>query len=142
MRETLVQSLGQEDSLEKEMAIHSSTHASKIPWTEDPGRLQSMGSQRVGHDWVTSLSHGRFMLRFDRKQNSVKQLSFNKKNKLKKKTWFFFWFWSLTWEDSLKEKMANHCNMLAWKIPGTEKSGQLESIGLHRVGHHWTCMNE
>ena len=38
------------DPLEKEMATHSSTLASKIPWTEDPGRLQSMGSQRVGHD--------------------------------------------------------------------------------------------
>ena len=50
MRETRVQSLGQEDPLEKEMATHSSILAWKIPWTEDPGRLQSMGSQRVGHD--------------------------------------------------------------------------------------------
>ena len=50
MRETQVQSLGQEDPLEKEMAIHSSTIAWKIPWTEEPGRLQSMGPQRVGHD--------------------------------------------------------------------------------------------
>ena len=50
MWETWVQSLGQEDSLEKEMATHSSTLACKIPWTEEPGRLQSMGSQRVGHD--------------------------------------------------------------------------------------------
>ena len=50
MRETWVQSLGREDPLEKEMAIHSSTIAWKIPWTEEPGRLQSMGSQRVGHD--------------------------------------------------------------------------------------------
>ena len=49
-RETWVRSLGQEDPLEKEMATHSSTLASKIPWTEEPGRLQSMGSQRVGHD--------------------------------------------------------------------------------------------
>ena len=56
MWETQVQSLGWEDPLEKEMAIHSSTIAWKIPWTEDPGRLQSMGSQRVGHDWATSLS--------------------------------------------------------------------------------------
>ena len=48
--ETWVQSLGQEDPLEKEMATHSSTLAWKIPWTEEPGRLQSMGSQRVGHD--------------------------------------------------------------------------------------------
>ena len=50
MRETRVQSLGWEDPLEKEMAPHSSTLAWKIPWTEEPGRLQSMGSQRVGHD--------------------------------------------------------------------------------------------
>ena len=50
MRETGVQSLGWEDPLEKEMAIHSSTIAWKIPWTEEPGRLQSMGLQRVGHD--------------------------------------------------------------------------------------------
>ena len=50
MRETGVQSLGQEDPLEKEMATHSGTLAWKIPWTEEPGRLQSMGSQRVGHD--------------------------------------------------------------------------------------------
>ena len=50
MRETRVRSLGQEDPLEKEMAIHSSTIAWKIPWTEELGRLQSMGSQRVGHD--------------------------------------------------------------------------------------------
>ena len=47
---------GWEDPLEKEMATHSSTLAWRIPWTEEPGRLQSMGSQRVGHDWVTSLS--------------------------------------------------------------------------------------
>ena len=50
MRETRVQSLGREDLLEKEMATHSSTLAWKIPWIEEPGRLQSMGSQRVGHD--------------------------------------------------------------------------------------------
>ena len=50
MWETWVQSLGWEDPLEKEMATHSSTIAWKIPWTERPGRLQSMGSQRVGND--------------------------------------------------------------------------------------------
>ena len=47
---TWVQSLGGEDLLEKEMETHSSILAWKIPWTEEPGRLQSMGSQRVGHD--------------------------------------------------------------------------------------------
>ena len=56
MQETRVWALGWEDPLEKEMAIHSSTIAWKIPWTEEPGRLQSMGSQRVRHDWATSLS--------------------------------------------------------------------------------------
>ena len=50
MRETWVQFLGWEDPLEKEMATHSSTLAWKIPWTKKPGRLQSMGLQRVGHD--------------------------------------------------------------------------------------------
>ncbi|MFS9598810.1 hypothetical protein, partial [Klebsiella variicola] len=50
MRETWDPSLGWEDPLEKEMATHSSTIAWKIPWTEEPGRLQPIASQRVGHD--------------------------------------------------------------------------------------------
>ena len=50
MKETWVRSLGWEDPLEKETTTHSSTLAWKIPWMEEPGRLQSMGSQRVGHD--------------------------------------------------------------------------------------------
>ena len=50
MREARVRSLGQEDPLEKEMATHSSTLAWKIPWMEEPGRLQSMGPQRVKFD--------------------------------------------------------------------------------------------
>ena len=50
MRETWVRTLGWEDPLEKEMATHSSILAWRIPYTEVPGRLQSMGSQRVGHD--------------------------------------------------------------------------------------------
>ena len=50
MRETWVQSLGQEDPLKQEMATHSSILACRIPSTEEPGELQSMGSQRIGHD--------------------------------------------------------------------------------------------
>ena len=50
MQETQVQSLDQEDLLEKEMGTHSSILAWKVPWTEEPGRLQSMGSHRVRHD--------------------------------------------------------------------------------------------
>ena len=51
MQETRVQSLGQDDPLEKEKATHSSILAWRIPWTEEPGRLQSIGSQSMGHDW-------------------------------------------------------------------------------------------
>ena len=56
MPETRVRSLGREDPQVKEMATHSSVLAWRIPWTEEAGRLQSMGSQRVGHGWETSLS--------------------------------------------------------------------------------------
>ena len=59
MQETWVQSLGWEDPLGKEMATHSSILAWKIPWTEDPGRLQSMGSQRVD---TTERLHFHFLL--------------------------------------------------------------------------------
>ena len=62
MRETRLQSLGREDLLEKEMAIPFSILAWKIPWMEEPGRVQSMGSQRVGHDWMTSLSFFLFFM--------------------------------------------------------------------------------
>ena len=53
-QETWVQSLGREDPLKKEMSTHSSILAWRIPWTEEPGRLQSMGSQGVGHNWATN----------------------------------------------------------------------------------------
>ena len=56
MQETWVWSLGQEDPLEKGMATHSRINAWRIPWTEEPDRLQFMGSQRVGHTWVTDTS--------------------------------------------------------------------------------------
>ena len=56
MQDTWVRSLGGKDPLEKEMATHSSTLAWKTPWTEEPCRLQLVGSQRVGHNWATSLS--------------------------------------------------------------------------------------
>ena len=60
-QETWVRSLGWEDSLEKGMATHSSILGWRILWTEEPGGLRSMGSQRVGHDWATELNwaHGK-----------------------------------------------------------------------------------
>ena len=54
MQKTRVRSLGQEDPLEKRMATHSNILAWRIPWTEEPGGPQSMGSQRVRHDWETN----------------------------------------------------------------------------------------
>ena len=61
MWETQVRFLGQEDPLEKEMAIHSRTLAWKIPWTEEPDRLQSMGLQRVGRDFASLHSPSLFL---------------------------------------------------------------------------------
>ena len=55
VQETQIRSLGQENPLEKEKATHSSILAWEIPWTEKPGRVQSMGSQRVRHDWATNI---------------------------------------------------------------------------------------
>ena len=57
MQEIQVQSLGWEDHLKKDMATHSSILAWRIPWMKDPGELQSMGLQRVGHDWATKRTH-------------------------------------------------------------------------------------
>ena len=71
MRETWVQSLVWEDLLEKEMATHSSILAWKLPWTEELGRLQSMGSQRVGHDEASSLS----LFLYHTKQNCKRVLN-------------------------------------------------------------------
>ena len=75
MQETWVQSLGREDPLEKGMAIHSSTIAWKIPWTEEPGRLQSMESQRVGHDRATALHL--VLLSTHRKKTALQVFYFN-----------------------------------------------------------------
>ena len=58
MQETQTRPLGQEDPLEKEMAVHSSVLAWRIPWTEETGRLRSMGSQRVRRNWVTNTTTG------------------------------------------------------------------------------------
>ena len=58
-------SLGQEDPLEEEMAAHSSNLVWEIPWTEEPGRLQSVGLQRVGHDWAhTHLVNAQYYVTF------------------------------------------------------------------------------
>ena len=84
MQESRVRFLGREDPLEKEMAPHSSTLAWKIPWTEEPDRLQSLGSQRVGQDWRF---HSRFHIRHGLlSYRSLPLLCLLKKDKLKGKT--------------------------------------------------------
>ena len=118
MWEARVQALGWEDPPEKQMAIHCSTIAWKIPWTEEPGRLQSMGSQRVGHDYVTSL--WAFLV-----AQRVKRLPAMWETRVQ----------SLGQEDPLEEVMATHYSILAWKIPWTEEAGGLLSMGSQRVGH-------
>ena len=74
MQETWVWLLGREDPLEKEMATHSSIFAWKIPLTEEPGGLQFMGSQRVRHDWMTSLS---LSFHSNIKHNKILRYKFN-----------------------------------------------------------------
>ena len=91
MWETRVSSLGWEDCLEKEMTNHSSILAWKIPWTEEPGRLQSMGSQRVGHEVAQTVKHLPTM------QETQVQ--------------------SLGREELLEQEMATHPSILAWRIP-------------------------
>ena len=133
MRETRVWSLGWEDPLEKEMAIHSSTLAWQIPWTEEPGRLQSMGLQRVGHDWATWLHLKNFITvsvymcvclsicdfmcihRLDHSEiySLVAQLVNNPPA-----VWET-WVRTLRWDDPLEKGTATHSSMLAWRIPCT-----------------------
>ena len=142
MWETKVWSLGQEDPLEKEMATHSSTLAWKIPWMEEPGRLQSMGSQRVGNNWATSLSFSFF-------------LSY----KLKYQQILFFFFWSGPFLKSLLNLLQycfcfmfsffDHetcgikdwtctpctCNELEGKVPSTGSPGLCHKI----LNNIWQC---
>ena len=121
MREIWVQSLGWEDALEKGMATHSSILAWKIPRTEEPGRLQSMESQRVGHNWsdlAYSIAYVVQRCAFLVAQ-MVKHLPAVQETQLQ----------SLGWEDALEKEMATHSSTLAWKIPWTEEPGRLQSMG-------------
>ena len=120
MQKIWVQSLGQEDLLEKEMAPHSSTLAWKIPWMQESGGLQSMGSQRVGQHWATSLSFT-FTLHCP---SVVKNLPAEQETQV-----------PFRQEDPLEKEMATHSSILAWEIPWTEEPAGLQSLGSERVGH-------
>ena len=109
--------LGWEDPLEKQMAMHSSTLAWKVPWTEEPGGLQSLRSQESDSLVIKPPPH---------RASLVAQLVKNLP------TVWETWVWSLHWEDPLEKGKATHSNILAWKIPWT-----VWSMGSQRVGHDW-----
>ena len=129
---------------EKAMAPHSSTLAWKILWMEKPGRLQSMGSLRVRHNWVTSLSLFTFMHWRRKWQPTPVFLPGESQG------WEAWWAavygvaksqtqlsdFTFTFHfHALEKEMAVHFNVLAWRIPGTGEPGGLLSMGSHRVGH-------
>ena len=116
MQEMQVQSLSREDTLEKEIATHSSILAWEIPWAEESGELQFMGLQGIGHDLMTSLM-----------AQTVKRLPAMQETRV----------WSLGREDPLEKEMATHSSTLAWRIPWTEEPSGLQSMELQRVGHDW-----
>ena len=124
MQETWVQSLGQEDALEKEMAIYSSTIAWKIPWTEEPGRLHvvhGVAKSRTRLSDFTSLHAPR---QASLVAQTVKNLPAMQET----------WVRSLGWEDSLEKGVATHSSILAWRVPWTEEPGGQHSMGSQRVG--------
>ena len=133
MRETWVRSLGWEDLLEKEIATHSSILAWRIPGTEDPGRLQFMGSQRVGHDWVTSLHFTSLHLihvfmKLASQWHSGKESSCQYSRPMQ--------VWFLGWKDPLEKKMAMHSIFL----PG-EFHGQRSLVGYSPWGRKETWLS-
>ena len=105
--ETILRSNSKE-LLEKAMAPHSSTLAWKSPWMEEPGRLQSMGSLRVGHDWATLLSL------------------------------FTFMHWRRKRQPHWRRKWQPTPEFLLGESQGRGKPGGLPSMGLHRVEHDWS----
>ena len=154
-------------TLEKAMAPHSSTLAWKIPWTEEPGRLQSMGSRRVGHYWATSLSRigegngntlqcsclenpkdrGAWLAAvcgITQSRTWLKRLSSSSSSKkphsvVKKLPAIQeTQIWYLSWEDLMEKGMETQSGILAWEIPRIEEPGGLRSMGSQRVIHNWS----
>ena len=129
------------------MAPHSSNLAWKIPWTEGPGGLQSMGSRRVRPDWTISLLLFAFCVGEGNGNPPQCSCLENRKDggawwaavsgvtqsrtRLRDFTFTFHFH-------ALEKEMATHSSVLAWRIPGTGEPGGLPSIGSHRVGHDWS----
>ena len=130
MQETRVWSLGQQDPLEKGMATHSSILAWRIWWTEEPGRLQSIGLQRAGHDWETNTFT--FQIKF------LKSITFLMAQTVKNlPAMHEIWVWFLGQEDPLEKQIATQSSILAWRISWTQEPCRPRSMGSQRVGHDW-----
>ena len=111
-KETQVRFLGQEDPLEEGSATLSTILAWRIPRTEEPGGLQCIGSQRVGHDWATDLNW---------LTNGIPWGSVVKNPPANAEDMGL----SLSCEDTLEKKTATHSSILGWEISWTEESGRL-----------------
>ena len=116
-------------ALEKEMATYSSVLAWRIPGTGEPGKLPSMGSRRVGHDW-SDLAVAHANMGFPG-GTSGKESSWQCRKHEK-------WVQSLGQEDPLEKGMTTHSSILAWRILWTEEPGGLQSIRSQRVRHDWS----
>ena len=110
-----VSSLGWEDPLEESIATHSSSLAWKISRTEETGRLQSIGSHRVGHDSSDLAGMHKHITRERKRKRVMKH--------------------SMDLSQVAEKAMATHSTTLAWKIPWMEEPGRLQSMGSRRVGH-------
>ena len=113
--------------MEKAVATHSSTLAWKIPWTEVPASLQSLGSQRVGHDWATDLiwSDLIWLVGFPGGSLVKNPPAMQETQETR--------VWSLGQENPLEKNMATHSNILVWIILWSVEPGGLQSMGLQRV---------
>ena len=122
------------------MAPHSSTLAWKIPWAEELGMVQSMGSLRVGHDLATSLSLFTF-IHWRRQWHPTPGPLLGQSHGWRSLVGCSPWGLkeSGTTErlhfHALEKELATHSSVLAWRISGTEEPGGLPSMGSHRVGH-------
>ena len=130
MQETWVRSLGWEDPLEKEMATHSSTLAWRIPWREEPGRLQSMGSQRVGHNWATFKKNFYYLFyTLGFLNGSMSKESTCNAEDTEDRGSISGLGWSSGGGNGIPTQNKFHSSILVWKIPWTEEPGGLQSKG-------------
>ena len=139
-QELQIRLLGWEDLLEEGMVTHSNILAWRIPWTEEPGRLQSIGWHTVGHNFSegngTPLQYSCLENPMDRGAwwATVHRVA-KSRTRLSSFTFTFHFH-------ALEKEMAAHSSILAWRIPGTGEPGGLPSMGSHRVGYDWSDLAE